>query len=44
MVDCVHKDKETGMCKLHSDWSDPMAYIEYCVEAPCPDEKQEATP
>ena len=39
MADCIYKDKEEGWCKLHSDWSEPMAYIEYCVEAPCPDKK-----
>ena len=39
MTGCVYKDTENGWCKLHSDWSEPMAYIEYCVEGPCPDEK-----
>ena len=38
MATCKYKDPETGWCKLHSDWSEPMAYIEYCVDAPCPDE------
>jgi hypothetical protein len=39
VTDCVYKDKEEGWCKLRCDWSEPMPYIEYCVEGPCPDEK-----
>lgn len=27
---CKHLDKENGWCKLHSDWSQPMAEICYC--------------
>lgn len=38
-MSCIHKDPETGWCKLHSDWSSPMPVIEYCIEGPCPDEK-----
>lgn len=38
-MNCIYKDQETGWCKLHSDWSDAMPVIEYCVEGPCLDEK-----
>lgn len=24
-----------GMCKLHSDWSDPMPTVIYCTEEHC---------
>lgn len=27
---CKYLDKENGWCKLHSDWSQPMAEIYYC--------------
>ena len=36
MAECIHKDIETGWCKLLSDWSDAMPVIEYCVEGACP--------
>lgn len=37
MNDCIFLDKETGWCKKHSDWSDAMPILEYCVESPCGD-------
>ena len=37
MNDCVYLDKETGWCKKHSDWSDAMPVLEYCLESPCCD-------
>lgn len=27
---CKHRDKETGWCKLRSDWSQAMAEVYYC--------------
>ena len=37
MTDCIYLDKETGWCKKHSDWTDAMPVIEYCLESPCCD-------
>ena len=36
---CIHKDQETGWCKLLSDWSEAMPIIQYCIEGPCPYDK-----
>lgn len=37
MNDCIYFDKKTGGCKKHSDWSDSMPILAYCLESPCGD-------
>lgn len=40
MKDCKYYCKDyqlEGMCKLHSDWSEAMPTIEYCLLGPCGD-------
>jgi hypothetical protein len=38
--DCIHYDKDNGWCKKFSDWSNDMPNIEYCLEGPCPYQRQ----
>ena len=37
-IDCKYYCKDyllEGMCKLHSDWSDPMPIVAYCIGKHC---------
>ena len=36
MFDCKYFDHDEGWCKLHSDWNEPMADVEFC-NGKCPD-------
>ena len=37
-IDCKYYCKDyllEGMCKLHSNWSDPMPIVAYCIGENC---------
>lgn len=34
-MNCKYYDKDTGWCKLHVDWSNPMPIVAYCPKSPC---------
>lgn len=40
-MNCKHYDAETGWCKLHSDWSEAMPVMEYCLLGPCGDYEEQ---
>ena len=42
-MNCKYYDKENGWCKLHSDWSEAMPVMEFCLLGPCGD-YEEARP
>ena len=41
MENCKHYDKENGWCKLHSDWSEAMPVMEFCLLGPCGDYEED---
>ena len=47
MKDCKYYCKDyqlEGVCKKHSDWSEAMPTIEYCLLGPCGDYEEEKLP
>ncbi len=40
-MNCKYYDKENGWCKLHSDWSEAMPVMEFCLLGPCGDYEEQ---
>lgn len=44
MGKCSHYDSELDICKLHSDWSEPMPVLHPCVDGACDKECEDNMP